>query len=85
MQRSFGQEISRNCGRGEELSSATQLAIILQHKAGVLRQELATKFSCSPSCIYRIIKRWKQYKTFKSLPQFGRPKKLNYCKKRAAV
>ena len=68
MQRSFGQEISGNCGQGKELSSVTRLAIISQHEAGVLRQELATEFGCLPSCIYRTIKRWKQHKTFESLP-----------------
>jgi len=59
MQRSFGEEISGNCGRGEELLSVTRLAIISQHKAGVLRQELAAEFGCLLGCIYRIIKRWK--------------------------
>ena len=57
MQRSFGQEISGNRGRGKELSSATRLAIILQYKASILRQELATKFGCLLSYIYYIIKR----------------------------
>ena len=85
MQRSFGQEISGNRGRGKELSSESLIAIISQHEAGVSRQELAAEFGCSPSCIYRTIKRWKQHKTFKSLPQSGRPEKLNYCEKRAAV
>ena len=74
--RSFGQEISGNCRPKAELMPAARAALLAKHEAGVSRAELAHEFDVYPSCVYKTIKRWSNYKTLKSLPRSSRPKNL---------
>ena len=59
------------------MTPAARAALLAKHEAGVLRAELAREFDVYPSCVYKTIKRWSDYKTLKSLLRSGRPKKLN--------
>ncbi|KAF2186418.1 hypothetical protein K469DRAFT_706382 [Zopfia rhizophila CBS 207.26] len=66
--RSFGTEISGNCGCNDELSPKARAAIISKHEAGVLRKDLAVEFYVSEKTITNILKRWKSHNIVESLP-----------------
>ena len=85
MRRSFGQEISGNRRPKAELTPAARAALLAKHEASILRAELAHEFNVHLSCVYKTIKRWSNYKTLKSLPRSGRPKKLTQREKRVAI
>jgi transposase len=82
IQHSFGQEISGNHRKGQELSSDARSVIISKFEAGVGISELADEFGSTPKCIRDTIQCWNNHKTTKSLPRKGRPSILTHCKKR---
>jgi len=64
---------------------AARATLLAKHEASISRAKLACEFDIYLSRIYKTIKRWSNYKTFKSLPRFGKLEKLNRKGKRVAI
>lgn len=80
--RQFGQEISGNRGKQQELSKEARLAIYLARRAGQSRVSISKEFQVSPSTVNRIINHFENHNTFETLPRTGRPSKLSHQQKR---
>ena len=80
--RAFGQEISGNRGRNDELSNTQRAAIYSAWLTGTSVKELAASFRCHRNTITKTVQRFKTHQTFTSLPRSGAPTKINPQQKR---
>lgn len=75
--RRFGQEISGNRQKHQELSDSTRSAILTALRCGQKKTQIARDFGCSRQAIYNTLTRFKSTKSTDSRARIGRPKKLS--------
>lgn len=80
--RQFGQEISGNRPRLNELSNEARASIYTAYNTGQSCTAIANAFQVHRSTVYRTLEHFQNNNTFTSSPRSGRPKKLNQSQER---
>src|SRR5438876_525213 len=80
--RSFGTEISGNCGKQQELSERARTIIIDRALQGEKHADIATFIGCDRSSITRTLQQWRQHNTTATLQRSGRLKVISPYKER---